>query len=319
MPKGKSPSQARNQNRTPWDTIRNSVNQAYNIVGDAFKDLGKGLARTPEVRAIQGVSSTTSQYVPPGLAQQQYYQVKKNDKDIMDVSNKTGVPAQQIVDINKTKTLPPAGSYIQLVNQGVPPSVASQIARSVSPANTSAANRGDPAAQNLRNQANQITQQLAAGQLPDSIPSAVVGFIRDNQGKPLTLQDLVAEGYTMNAQGVMVRNAAGQVTTSVGSGSAEFMNTGFMRNYAAKGVDFLNQKRYYKGKYVKIGDLIRRGILDVKTGRVYDSPKKRNKKGKLVDKKPAKKAQAPAPAPAPAQPTNTEGPTTILDIHLGSG
>ena len=116
-------------NKTPWDTIRNSVNQAYNITANAFRDLGNMFAKTPEIKAINEglknipVGGTPSPFQPP-----QFYQVKDTDKGMDDIAQRYGLPLDQVVDLNRSKTLPPKGSYIQLINQGVPPSVAQSIA-----------------------------------------------------------------------------------------------------------------------------------------------------------------------------------------------
>jgi len=94
------------------------------------------------------------------------------------------------------------------------------------------------------------------------------------------------------------------VTTGAGTGSAEFMNTKFMQKYAEKGTPFLQQKRWDKStkKFVSIGKLIRQGKLDLQ-GREHRG----RKKNKTV-------------AAAPAQASNAGGtPSTVLDLHLGSG
>lgn len=306
----------------PFSGVRNSLNQAYNVTTKAIRQARNLIARQPETQAVAN-SLSSSTYVPPGLSQQQYYQVRRDDKDLMDVANKTGTDPKQLASINNTKTLPPVGSYLQLINQGVPASVASSLASSGTSVRTltgtvrSTRNegRGDPAAQSLRNQASQIAQQLANGQYPSSIPSAAIGFLKDANGQQMTLNDFIADGYTMNANGVLVRNA-GTVTTSVGSGSAEFMNTEFMKRNVQNNTPFLRQLRWdpKRKRYVQIGTLIKEGKLDVKTGKFY--PNGRNKKGKP---KPAARSSAPAAAPAPVAPSNTEGPQTVLDIHLGSG
>jgi LysM repeat protein len=75
-------------------------------------------------------------------------------------------------------------------------------------------------------------------------------------------------------------NLPGTVSTETArTGSAEFMNTQFMKDYAARGTDFLNQKRWdtKTKKFVKIGDLIRQGRLDLRTGHLYNQGRKRKK------------------------------------------
>lgn len=250
MPKGNSPSQGYNQNKSPFDVVRNSVNQAYSITKDAFKNLGGMLAQTPEAKALQQFASTpvpqyNNQYVPAQNIPQ-FYQVRQDDASMDDIAQRSGVPLQQLTELNRTKTLPPVGSYIQLrtpapgsVNAALGLSGNANAFGGGSRAVFNTANRGDPAAQALRNQAAQITAQIMAGNDPQQIPTAVVGFIKKADGTSLTIQDLLAEGYVMNAQGVMVKAGVGPGGTAP---SADFMATQAYQNNV--NVPFLNQLRY---------------------------------------------------------------------------
>lgn len=268
-------------------------------------------------------SSPTPNIFSQGYGQSSnFYQVTPEDKNLSDIAAKFGIETQSLVDTNKSKTLPPEGSYIQLGTQQFPGSNIPGLGVGGPAGGTTPKypweGRGDPSAQRLRDQATQITTQLANGQLPNSIPSATVGFMRDKNGQRITIQDLIAEGYTMNGQGVLVRSGGGGgVQTAIGTGSAEFMNTGFMQKNIANNTPFMQQLRWdsKKKKFVKIGDLVRQGRLDLKTGRSYDQPMKRNKKGKLVA---ADKPAAEVVAPVEPQVTR-ESASTVLDIHLGSG
>jgi hypothetical protein len=62
----------------------------------------------------------------------------------------------------------------------------------------------------------------------------------------------------------------GTVTNAAGTGSAEFMNTGFMQEYAANGTPFEKQLRWDpdRKKHVQIGKLIAEGKLDIRTGKM---------------------------------------------------
>lgn len=282
-----------------WQSLGENLNRS---IVNPLKSAGEAIksAYQDVTSYFRPINST-----PPGDSNQpEFYQVQATDQSMSQVAENLGVPVSQLVQANNAKTLPPKGSYIRLtpeeqrmVSQGFPLSAV----QALRDRNQSAADRGDPAAQNLRNQATTISQQLSAGQLPESVPSAVVGFLRDAQGKPLTLQDFYAEGYTMNSAGVLVRNAAPSPN------NADFRNT---QAYLANlNVPFLQQKRYdpKTKKYVKIGDLIRQGKLDIRTGRF--NPNGRSNR----------RTSAPAQAPQPIERTTTEAPTTVLDIHLGSG
>lgn len=117
-----------------------------------------------------------------------------------------------------------------------------------------------------------ITNQIANGIQPPMIP-ANTSITNPVTGKPATPDDLIASGYAFNPK-TNSWNLAGSVqnpgqTASAPAGNSAFMNTGFMQQYAAQGTAFENQKRWDEstGKFVRIGDLIRQGKLDLKTGK----------------------------------------------------
>jgi hypothetical protein len=279
-------------NKTPWDTIRNSFGGAYNATVNAFKDLGKMLGQTPEVKAMNEglkdipVGGTPSPFQPP-----QFYQVKDTDKGMDDIAQRYGLPLDQVVDLNRSKTLPPKGSYIQLINQGVPASVASQIAGGgYQPATTSTRpmGRGNESYHRLYVQAQQIKNQILAGQDPLQIPSAVVGLIKKADGTPLTIQDLIKEGYTMNDQGILVKS---------GTPAQPQSDNNWQTNPALNIVTWNRNAKNKKNTF--------------KTTEKWARNAMRRKMGKGKNK-PAQPAQ-------PAAPSTREGPQTILDLHLGSG
>lgn len=312
MPKGITPAKSTKTNDTYGlgSSIR-AVKGAYESAVSDFKQAGQAISTTFKPPAP--IPQYNNQFVPPQNIPA-YHQVKDGES-MADVSNQYGVPLKDLTEINQAKTLPPKGSYIQLtaeqkglMNQfGVPPSVAAQIkgATGAYPGE----GRGDPAAQALRNQANVIMKQLASGQDPNQIPVNLLGFIKDPNGQTLTLQMALQAGYVMNAQGVLVKS---------GAPSPEFAATaGYQANMNK---DFLQQTTYIGNKRMTVGEAIRKGLLDIKTGRRFNSPMKRNKKGKLV---PANRGGGGTVAPAPVtnipMAQSSETPQTVLDIHLGSG
>ncbi len=87
-------------------------------------------------------------------------------------------------------------------------------------------------------------------------------------------------------------NGGGTVTNAAGTGSAEFMNTGFMQQNAANNTPFEKQLRWDEDrkKYVQIGKLIAEGKLDNRTGKMRrvqtrrgnSSPARTNSQGSLI-------------------------------------
>lgn len=318
MPKGTIPTKPKENVPYGLEPVVSSVKSAYAASVSAFKQAGNFIS---DVFKNSPSPTFTNQQFGPKTPP--FHQVKEGDT--MDgVASQYGVPLNQLTELNQSKTLPPKGSYIQLtprqqalMNQGVPPSVLAQIAQSPNRPFTMPGqpNRGDPAAQNLRNQANAIMQQIASGQPPNQIPAGLLGFIKDKNGQPLTLQTALQLGYVMNAQGILV-NSGGP--GGLKGPSPEFAATaGYQANMNK---DFVNQITYINGKRMTVGQALQRGLLDIKTGRRFNSPMKRNKQGKLVS---ANRGGGGAPAPAPVtnipMAQSTETPQTILDIHLGSG
>lgn len=263
------------------------LSQAGNIIGGAFTSLGQMLSQTPEIKGLAGflnahpapIGGNPSPYQP-----QPFYQVKASDTSMADIAARHNLPLQYLTDLNKAKTLPPKGSYIQLAPQ--PGSLNATLGMNAN-ANPFAGNRqvalpdregrGDPAAQALRNQAQTIMRQLASGMPPAQIPAAALGFIKNANGEPLTIQTAMQMGYTMNAQGVLVNPAA-----AGGGGGGEgktvyySKSRGWVTPEVARLLNRKRRRRQYEG---------RQDVL----------------------------------APVPELPATTEGPQTILDIHLGSG
>jgi hypothetical protein len=245
-----------------------------------------------------------------------------------DIALRHGVSLNQLVNLNSTKTLPPKGSYLQitpsmssLINQGIPASAAAQIVNSRPKTNTGGG-RGDDFYGRHSNEiktASQVMQQLASGQMPNTIPLGALPFIKNKNGQPLTTQTAIQMGYVLNSNGVLVnRNSPAAATAGAGGGiqppSADFMATQAYRiNYVDNQIPFLNQLRYdpQTKKYKPIKWFLKTGKLDIRTGRA--------KKGNIHKHRGSGRSYTPAPVTTVPTITTTEGPQTILDLHLGSG
>ena len=196
----------------------------------------------------------------------------------------------------------------QLISQGVPPGIAAMVARAQA---EHAAKTPAGAGANYFNTglAEMVANIQNSTEAPTNVPAQILSQLTIN-GVPATPQSMQANGYEFNqaTQSWVLKGsqaAQGMLTTGAGTGSAEFMNTGFMQRYAALGTPFLNQKRWDPStkKFVSIGKLIRQGKLDLQ-GHTHRGKKKNN-----------------APAPVAVAPASNAGgtPGTVLDLHLGSG
>lgn len=190
-----------NTGYNPLERLGQTLGQTWRSVASYFGQAGNFLSQTPEVQAASNflTANPAQQWNSPYVPQQnipEYYQVKSTDKNLSDVSDRYGLPLQQVVDLNDgAKTLPPVGSYIRTNQLPSPPSGTSMPQ---APGTTTAEGRGDPAAQRLREQAAQVSQQIATGQNLTSIPAAVVPFIKNAQGQPLSPQVLASMGFVYN-------------------------------------------------------------------------------------------------------------------------
>lgn len=285
-------------NKTPWNTITNSVNQAYNITSNALQEAGEFLFPKPEP----------------------YVKVTKDDRDFSSISERTGIPMDQLVKVNNTKTLPPVGSVV--LTQPIGPNsfqgggggFINTSEQNLKYQNSTAQFYADYYKQSSQTSASNpggrgrgagyemlpvLQKQMMQNINPSVVPAGVLGALN------LTHAEMIAEGYDL-------RNGTYYLRGSAADEEARGNNTG---KAVMSDAEFLSGRRYYKGKYVTIGELVRRGLLDLKTGRTYDTGKKRNKKGKLVNKNKGGNRDV----PQPTGPNFRNGPETILDIHLGSG
>jgi len=194
----------------------------------------------------------------------------------------------------------------QLISQGVPSGIAAMVVRAQ--AEHAAKTPAGAGANYFNTGMAEMVASIQNSPNPTNVPSVALAHLTMKDGQPATPQAMIDNGYTFNqaTQSWVLRGtqaAQGMLTTGAGTGSAEFMNTGFMQRYAAKGTPFLQQKRFYKGKFVPIGKLIRMGVLDLQ-GHMHRG-KKKGRTQQVVQ---------------PVQATNAGGtPSTVLDLHLGSG
>lgn len=129
----------------------------------------------------------------------------------------------------------------------------------------------------------QLAQALATGNFPNVLSvSAANKVTNPATGQPYTPQDYAAAGYTYNAatgqylRGGATGNAMNTPTTNTPAPgvSSAYANTQAAQYYANNNVNFYAQKRWVQGRgFVTIGQLIREGSLDVRTGKM------RQKKG----------------------------------------
>lgn len=312
----------------PLNTITNAVSQAYHVVTNSFSQLGNMLAQTPEVKSINQQLAS----IPVGGQQSPiYYQIKSNDKSLDDIALRHGVSLNQVVNLNNTKTLPPKGSYIQimpsmssLINQGIPASTAAQIVNSQNKNNNGGYQ--DYAQRHPEiSQAAQIKNQIASGQLPTTIPLAALPYITNASGQSLTIQQAQQAGYVLK-NGQLVHSgspaATGAPTASSNPTPHRVQDFASYSDFVQANKDFLNSKRYdpTTKKYVSVGKLIKQGKLDLKNGRFYPRGNAPHRpKGKGGGHHRGGGHSNPAPVTTVPVETTTEGPQTILDLHLGSG
>jgi hypothetical protein len=126
-----------------------------------------------------------------------------------------------------------------------------------------------------------LVNQLTGGALPP-IPSQAQGkLINPQTGQPITDSELQQMGYNYDNQSKTWRNSAAepQLTQPVGNGA--FAHIKAVQQYAAQGTPFLEQKRWDPdtNKYVKIGDLLRQGKLDLQGNTIRRKEKKAKKQG----------------------------------------
>ena len=308
-----------------------SPNSLKQSLGSFFQNLFK----PPAQENYQPTALKNQNYNPFPGAPMPYslesYQVKPDDNDLSQVANNLNVPLQTLVDNNNgIKTLPPTGSYITVnppagtgsfvsgsgqvntLTQGVPPNAAlnqSYVSRPAS-VDDRPRNAGSYFA---------VQQMLASGVDPSIISPAVAAQMIDpNTGQPMTPQTFAALGYTQNPttgmyekRGVANTPTANAPTTPLSAaqgGDTAYARTKAAQYYAAQGTAFTEQMRWDpdRGRYVKIGQLIREGRLNV-----------RDSQARLSKRRRVREEGVPPPPPEAANAPETSA--NVLQLRLGSG
>lgn len=279
-------------------------------------------------------------YMPPSLGNinpatdnmlslPEFYQVKPEDTDLASVASNLGAPLQQLVDNNDgAKTLPPIGSYIQtgansftsaaggvnlqnnpriqqLINQGVPPSVAAQMATGTGGITNNAVRPGMAGNRpdlSWINERQTVMQSLSMGQLPQTISSTAAGTLTNPAtGRPFTSQELIASGYSFNtAMGSWVLAPGGAGAPGGPGGGGEYITdpSKIMVNFGGGG------RNVGKG-----GGRGRRAAGFQTTLKWARNAWRRKRRGGTGQ-----------PVVAAGEPVSGGGTaSTVLELHLGSG
>lgn len=158
----------------------------------------------------------------------------------------------------------------------------------------------------------QLTATLFNAKSAADLPASI--SLADFNRTGMTLEKALEAGYRLENGRLVLGGPGGGVLTAQNA-----PGTTLEQRYAANMAvqeQLFGSYRWYKGKYVKVGELVRRGILDAKTGRIYNQPMRRNAKGKLVPaNRPAALTQTP---PSPLETVRPDTPSVTLDLILGS-
>lgn len=129
---------------------------------------------------------------------------------------------------------------------------------------------------NAQAQANDIAvgqtlDSLNNGQLPQSISLYSFNNLRNPEtGQKFTHKDMMENGYSFNpvTGSYTLGQGQQQQQKTAGPGNTDYSKTAAAQQYAANNTAFVDQKRWdpVSKKYVRIGDLINQGKLDVHTG-----------------------------------------------------
>lgn len=308
-----------------------SPNSLKQSLGSFFQNLFKPPAQEnyqPTVLKNQNYNPFPGAPMPYSL---ESYQVKPEDNDLSQVANNLNVPLQTLVDNNNgIKTLPPTGSYIT-VNPPTGTGTGSFVSGSgqVNTPSNAALNQSyvsRPASVDDRPRIAgsyfAVQQMLASGRDPQVIsPSVASQMIDPNTGLPMTPQTFASLGYVQNpttgmyekgAENTPTANTPSTPLSAAQGGDTDYARTKSAQYYAAQGTAFTEQKRWDpdRRRYVKIGQLIREGRLDVRDKRArLRSP--RRGRGSV---------ETPPPPPPPPEAANApETSANVLQLRLGSG
>ena len=282
-------------------------------------------------------------FAPPKQDVPQFYQIKPNDT-FDSIANQFNLNPDHVQSLNGVVP-PPEGSYIQLpvsgppkLNQGVQqypnaanvgpfptPTGTQQYTSPTSVPTTYNAAQQPPTvtASGLYTKPDyldtllpKLQTQISQGVPPALVPNALIASLGE------TPESMKAIGYQYNATtGAWTLGSA----TPTPAQTQQAQNQTYQQNMQTQS-NLYNQLRWdpKKKKYVKVGDLIRQGRLDEKTGRMYDQPMRRNANGRLVAVNQQGGGQAQPAAPVvdrygggASVASNT--PSTVLGLHLGGG
>lgn len=164
-----------------------------------------------------------------------------------------------------------------------------------------------------------VANALSTGNFPNVLSASVANrMVNKETNQPYTAKDWEAAGYTYNAatgqylRGGATGNAMNTPTTNTPTPgvSSAYANTQAAQYYANNNVNFYAQKRWVKGRgFVTIGQLIREGSLDVKTGKMRQKRGNNNGDGE----------QQAAPPPPPEATNAGTSPTRIYRTNQGGG
>lgn len=284
-----------------------------------FKDTFGSLFKTPSAAAQQqtigGSSLANNPQNPYGTSQPANvfngaYQVKAGDTfDNIAKQNNLTVPQVQQAN-NGMVVPPPKGSYINVPQYQSPTTVPTTYPSQnpyYGPAPTPFGNTPPNSAYQKADYTDIIQNQLAAGSPPATIPASL-NIINPVTGQPATPDDLIASGYTLDHKTNTWHFGGAGNGTQTATGSGAFAGTQAAQYNAANNVAFTNQIRWYKGKKYTIGQLLRKGVLNI-----------HSQDGKWHGKHGGGGSGKPKPA-APTDGTNA-GTTagTVLGLHLGGG
>lgn len=168
---------------------------------------------------------------------------------------------------------------------------------------------GSPIAQgfgaglNQQQNAESVMMRIAQGQDPSTLSAA----------EQTALESLINGQST--AQTPNPNQPYGGYTNT---GGGQYADTASAQYYAAAGTPFEQQITYINGQRMRIGDAIRRGLLDNRTGQRFRQPMRRNRNGRLVPADRGGGESAPA-AQAPAQPQGPIPSFGVINMNINTG
>lgn len=269
------------------------LQKAGSAIGNAFSQLKAGFKNLSD-QNFQGPYSAPND----SLKVPQYYQVGSEDSDIFNVSNKLGVSPQDMINTNKTKTLPPVGSYMENPNYIRQQNRFEQMDAERAPLDYSTAINAQKINQ-IRDQAqnfviNPVTGKLALN-LPAVIPVNAQRFIVDPKtGRQITDLEMLANGYIKDQTTQSWKFQGTGTGTGVGIPTAQPQSGNNWQTNPS-----LHIVNYHGGQWSEGGQ----GFETTEKWATNAARRARRSNG------PVKKAG----------PNSRGGASTILDLHLGSG